>query len=125
MFLNFIFHKLRKKNVDNKISIINIGRNDNNIKIIDVAKIIQELIPGTKIKFLNKSKENQKEQLFTDRKIKEGHDSRTYKVLFDQLENTYGFKCKYSVKDGIFEMIENFTKFKFDDKIFKFKGFYR
>jgi nucleoside-diphosphate-sugar epimerase len=121
--LHFIEYK--KKNRNGKVSIINIGRNDNNIKIIDVAKIIQELIPGTKIKFINNSNENSKEQLFTDRKIKEGHDSRTYKVLFDLSENEFGFKCKYTVKDGISEMIENFSKFKFDDKIFKFKGFYR
>jgi nucleoside-diphosphate-sugar epimerase len=119
------FIEYEKKNKDGNISIINIGRNDNNIKIIDVAKIIQELVPGTKIKFINNSKENLKEQLFIDRKIKKGHDSRTYKVLFDQSENKYGFKCKYTVKDGISEMIDNFSKFKFDDKIFKFKGFYR
>ena len=114
-----------KKKEDNKISIINIGRNDNNLKIIDVAKIIQEMIPETKIKFLNNSKENLNEKLFVDRKIKKGHDSRTYKVLFDQLENKFGFRCKYTVKDGISKMIEDFSKFKFDNKMFKFKGFYR
>ena len=118
------FINYNKKNND-KISIINIGRNDNNLKIIDIAKIIQEMIPKTKIKFLNNSKENLKEQLFVDRKIKEGRDSRTYKVLFDQSENKFGFKCKYTVKDGISRMIDDFTKLKFDNKMFKFKGFYR
>jgi len=118
------FINYNKKNND-KISIINIGRNDNNLKIIDIAKIIQEMIPKTKIKFLNNSKENLKEQLFVDRKIKEGRDSRTYKVLFDQSENKFGFKCKYTVKDGISRMIDDFNKLKFDNKMFKFKGFYR
>ena len=66
-----------------------------------------------------------KEELFIDRKIKEGHDSRTYKVLFDLAEKKFGFKCKFTVKEGISKMIEDFSKIKFDNKIFKSKGFYR
>ena len=80
------------KKQNENVSVINIGRNDNNLKIIDIAKIIQEMIPKTKIEFLDNSKENLKEQLFVDRKIKQGHDSRTYKVLFDKSENKFGFK---------------------------------
>ena len=120
--LHFINYDKKSKD---KISIINIGRNDNNLKIIDIARIIQEMIPKTKIKFLNNSKENLKEQLFVDRKIKEGRDSRTYKVLFNHSENEFGFRCKYTVKDGISKMIDDFTKIKLDNKMFKFKGFYR
>lgn len=120
--LHFINYDNRN---NNDMSIINIGRNDNNLKIIDIAKIIQEMIPNTKIKFLNDFKKNVKEQLFVDRKIKDGHDSRTYKILFDKLENEFGFKCKYTVKDGILKMIHDFAKFKIDNQKFKFYGFYR
>ena len=121
-----ILHFINYEKKDNeKILIINIGRNDNNLKIIDIAKTIQEMIPKIKIKFLDNSKENLKEQLFVDRKIKEGRDSRTYKVLFDKSENEFGFKCKYSVKDGISRMIDDFTKHGFNNEMFKFKGFYR
>ncbi len=121
-----ILHFINYDKKDNdKISIINIGRNDNNLKIIDVAKIIQEMIPKTKIKFLNISKKNLKEQLFIDRKIKEGRDSRTYKVLFDRSENKFGFKCKFTVKDGISRMINDLTKIKFNKKMFKSRSFYR
>jgi nucleoside-diphosphate-sugar epimerase len=109
----------------NKIPIINIGRNDNNLKIIDIAKIIQEIVPKTKIKFLNNSKKNVKEQLFVDRKIKDGRDSRTYKVLFDKSENEFGFKCKYTVKDGILKMIDDLTKINFEKNVFRSKKFYR
>ena len=118
-FINF------KKINNNQLSIVNIGRNDNNLKIIDIAKIIQDIIPKTKIKFLNNSKKNLEDELFVDRKIKEGHDSRTYKVLFDQLENKFGFKCKYTVKDGIVKMVDDFLKIKLDHHKFKFNGFYR
>ena len=118
------FMNYDKKQNEN-VSVINIGRNDNNLKIIDIAKIIQEMIPKTKIEFLDNSKENLKEQLFVDRKIKQGHDSRTYKVLFDKSENKFGFKCKYSVKDGISRMIEDFNERGFNNEMFKFKGFYR
>jgi nucleoside-diphosphate-sugar epimerase len=110
---------------DNKISIINIGRNDNNLKIIDIVKIIQKILPKTKVKFLNNFKKNVKDKLFLDRKIKEGRDSRTYKVLFDKSENEFDFRCMYTVKDGILKMIDEFNALKFDAKKFKFRGFYR
>ena len=119
------FINYTKKKDEDKILVINIGRNDNNLKIIDIAKIIKEILPKTKIKFLNNSTNNSRDELFIDRKIKEGHDSRTYKVLFDKLENEFGFNCKYTVKDGIIKMIDDLSKIRFNSEKFKFKGFYR
>lgn len=115
---------MKKKN-DEKILIVNIGRNDNNLRILDIAKIIKDLVKDTKISFLRKKKQSNDESLFLDRKIKEGRDSRTYKVSFERSEKNFGFKCKFTVKDGVAKMIEDFENIKLDEDKFKFKGFYR
>ena len=104
--------------------IVNIGRNDNNLKIIEIAKIIQNLIPKSKINFLQNLGEK-KDQLFVDRKIKGGKDNRTYKVSFDKSKNDYGFECNFTVNDGVAKMINDLKKMKLDDKKLKFSGFYR
>ena len=57
--------------------------NDNNLKIIEIANIIRDLIPNSEVEFLNNSVEVKK-SIFIDRKIKEGKDKRTYKVSFDK-----------------------------------------
>ena len=46
-------------------------------------------------------------------------------MLFDKLENEFGFNCKYTVKDGIIKMIDDLSKIRFNNEKFKFKGFYR
>ena len=85
---------------------MNIGRNDNNLKIIEIANIIRDLIPNSEVEFLNNSVEK-KDQLFIDRKIKEGKDKRTYKVSFDKSKNEYKFECKFTIKDGVAKMIND------------------
>jgi hypothetical protein len=76
-----------------KILILNVGRNDNNLRIIDVAKIIQKLVPNSKLEYLKTTVQNSKNNLFVDRKIKKGKDSRTYKVSFDSLNQKFGPIC--------------------------------
>jgi len=112
----------KKKKGDDKILILNVGRNDNNLRIIDIVKLIQKLIPSTKLKYLNDPKKN---NLFSDRKIKNGKDSRTYKVSFDNLEKKFKFKCNSTVEKGIKKMINDFRNINFNKNKFKRKGFYR
>jgi nucleoside-diphosphate-sugar epimerase len=121
--LHFIEYK--KKKSDNKILIVNIGRNDNNLKIIDIANIIKSLVKGSNINFLENTRQTLGTNLFSDRKIKDGKDSRTYKVSFDKSEKQFGFRCKFSVKTGIVRMIKDLKQIKFDYEKFKFIGFYR
>jgi hypothetical protein len=64
--------------------------------------------------------------LLFDRKIKNGHDSRTYKVSFSKIKKKFkGFKCKYSVRTGICKMLKDFSKIKLNKKDFSNKKFYR
>ena len=66
--LHFVEYK--RKEDDENILILNIGRNDNNLKIIEIANIIRDLIPNSEVEFLNNSVEVKKNQLFIDRKNK-------------------------------------------------------
>ena len=58
-------------------------------------------------------------------KIKEGKDKRTYKVSFDKAKEKYKFECKFTIKDGIAKMIQDFEVIKLNSEKFKFNGFYR
>ena len=120
---NVIEHAINyeKNNKDNKILILNIGRNDNNLRIIDVAKIIQKLVPNSKLEYLKSSLQNSKDNLFLDRKIKKGKDSRTYKVSFNSLNQKFGAVCSYTVENGIKKMIEDLSEINFNKDTFKSK----
>ncbi len=115
----------KKQKEDDKILILNVGRDDNNLRIIDIAKSIIKLIPDSKLKYLKNSQENSKDQLFVDRKIKEGKDNRTYKVSFEKLKKKFGNICQYTVEEGIEIMINDLKKIDFNKKKFKDNGFYR
>ena len=119
------FVNYERKEDDGDILILNIGRNDNNLKIIEIANIIRDLIPSSKVEFLNNYADVKKNELFIDRKIKEGKDKRTYKVSFDKAKDKYKFECKFTIKDGISKMIQDLEEIKFNDEKFKFRGFYR
>jgi nucleoside-diphosphate-sugar epimerase len=115
----------KKKDYDKKILILNVGRNDNNMKIIDIAKKIKNFVKGSKIIFLNKKKLN-KNSLILDRKILEGNDSRTYKVSFNKINRKFiKYNCKYTVAKGIKKMIKDLKIFRLNKKIFYNKKFYR
>lgn len=117
--------KYEKKRDDDKILILNVGRNDNNIKIIDIAKIIKKFVKGSKIIFLNKRKITNDDLIF-DRKIKGGHDVRTYKVLFNKIKNKFtNYSCRYTIRKGLKKTIRELIKFKLNRKVFYNKKFYR
>ncbi len=67
--------------------IFNIGGNENNYRLRDLAYFIKELIPEVKLNF--------------DEKI---NDPRDYKVKFDKAEKILNFKPKKTLKDGILEV---------------------
>lgn len=115
-----------KSKDDDKILILNIGREDNNLTIIKIAEIIKKLIPDSIITFLNNKFENSKNNLIYDRKIKNGNDTRTYKVSFKKVKEKFPkFACKFTVEDGIKKMISDFNEKKLSSLQFKKIDFYR
>jgi nucleoside-diphosphate-sugar epimerase len=117
--------KYKKKKSDHKTLILNVGRNDNNLTVIDIAKKIKNAVKGSEIIFLNKYKDLNN-NLITDRKIKNGKDSRTYKVSFNKIKKKFtNFRCRYTIKQGIEKMIKELSKHNLSKKIFYNKKFYR
>ena len=107
-----------------KLMILNIGRSDNNWKIIDVAKFIEKSVPGCKLKFLGI--DVPVDDLVKDRKIQDGVDTRNYQVSFDKVVKTLpGFDAKWTVEAGVLQLMEDLSKFKVDYSKFKQRDFYR
>jgi nucleoside-diphosphate-sugar epimerase len=106
--------------------ILNVGDEQNNLQVIDIARKVQACLPGCELKFLKENPELDKEGLVRDRKVKQGVDTRTYKVSFAKIQQTFpGFKCDWSVEAGIKEMIERFRANQLTEPLFKNRNFYR
>jgi len=69
--------------------IFNVGSTDSNYQIEEVANIIKEELPEVKI--------NNNTNIV---------DQRNYNVIFDKIHKHLNFKTKYSVRDGVREIIE-------------------
>lgn len=110
-----------------ELLVLNVGADENNLQVIQIANIIQRVVPGCELKFLAENPELDKEGLIRDRKIKqEGGDTRTYKVSFDKIRKTLpGFKCEWSVEQGVRDMAALFKELFFNKEAFKRRGFYR
>ena len=116
----------QKSKDDDKMLVLNIGREDNNLTIIKIAEIIKNLIPSSAIVFLDNKFENSQNNLIYDRKIKNGNDTRTYKVSFQKVKEKFSkFTCNYTVEEGIKKMINDFNEKKLSSSQFKKIEFYR
>jgi nucleoside-diphosphate-sugar epimerase len=106
--------------------VLNVGDEANNLQVIDIARKVQACVPGCELKFLKENPELDKEGLVRDRKVKQGVDTRTYKVSFEKIRNTFpGFGCDWSVERGIKDMVEKFKAMNLTEAQFKSKNFYR
>ncbi len=105
---------------------LNVGDESNNLQVMDIAKKVQACVPGCELKFLKENPELDKEGLVRDRKVKQGVDTRTYKVSFAKIRETFpGFQCDWSVEAGIRDMVEKFKAINLTEAQFKSKNFYR
>ena len=110
-----------------ELLVLNVGTEENNLRVIDIAGIILNIVPGCELKFLALNPELDKENLVIDRKIKgAAEDTRTYKVSFSKIRRILpDFICEWSVERGAVEMIQLFKKLALDRHMFKNRGFYR
>jgi nucleoside-diphosphate-sugar epimerase len=109
-----------------ELLVLNVGGDKNNLQVIQIAEIIQQCVSGSELKFLNDNPDIDKDGLIRDRKVKQGRDTRTYKVSFEKIHKTMSsFKCKWSVEDGVRDMVSVLNDLSFNTEIFKRKGFYR
>jgi nucleoside-diphosphate-sugar epimerase len=109
-----------------ELLVMNVGADRDNLKIIEIARTIEAADPSYEIKFLSKNPELDKEGLIKDRKVKEGEDTRTYKISFEKIKNAMPeFKCKYNMSSGVIEMLSIFRELPLTPEVFKSRGFYR
>jgi nucleoside-diphosphate-sugar epimerase len=106
--------------------VLNVGDEKDNLQVIDIARKVQACLPGCELKFLKENPELDKEGLVSDRKVKQGMDTRTYKVSFERIKKVFpGFKCDWSVESGIKDMVDKFKSIQLTEAQFKNKNFYR
>jgi nucleoside-diphosphate-sugar epimerase len=108
-----------------KLTILNVGSNESNWRIIDVARYIQSQIQGLKIEFLGAENDSSSE-LIRDRKIQDGVDKRTYRVNFEKIHTILpGYKVKWTVEDGIKRLLSDLKQLHIDVLKFNQRDFYR
>ena len=83
----------KKENVRNEI--FNVGGNNLNYTLLEVANLIKSKVKGSD---LNIEKANE--------------DARNYNVSFKKIEKKLGFKPKFSLEEGILQVIEKFNESK-------------
>ena len=66
--------------------VLNVGDNRLNHTLADVAHVIQHVIPAARVEWI------------------ENADRRNYRVKFDKIEQRLGFRCRYSLEDGVREI---------------------
>jgi nucleoside-diphosphate-sugar epimerase len=78
-------------------AILNVGGNEQNYRVIDIAKCVADIVPGAMLTVAQGA----------------GKDRRSYRTRFDRIRQTLpGFSCSYDLRAGIEELLENFTRLK-------------
>ncbi len=111
---------------EGKLLILNVGRNDNNLRIIDIAKLVQQEVKGCQLEFMDQNLVSESNEMLKDRKIVDGVDKRTYQVNFDRIHNKLpNFNAKWDVETGLKQLIEDLERWELEEVKFKQRDFYR
>jgi len=89
--------------------IFNVGTNDDNYRVREIAQLVEEIVPDSKTEYAKNADK----------------DSRSYKVNFDKIKDQLGYKTKWKLKDGIKSIYEELKKRGMQEKDFNDKKFYR
>lgn len=102
------FAEAPREVVHNKV--VNIGANEENYQVKDVADKVKELVPGASIVYTGEA----------------GSDSRDYKVNFDFLNQLLpDFKLEYTLDKGMAELFSKYKKHGFSEADFTGEQFIR
>jgi nucleoside-diphosphate-sugar epimerase len=89
--------------------IFNVGSNDDNVTVLEIAEKILKIIPNSKIEIAENSNK----------------DNRSYRVNFDKINQKLGFKTKWNLDSGIKYIYEEMRKNNFSTDDFTNKKFFR
>jgi nucleoside-diphosphate-sugar epimerase len=109
-----------------QLLVVNVGDENNNLQVMQIAKVIQAQLPGCELKFLKENPELEHKGLIRDKKVVKGVDTRTYRVSFAKIRSSFpGFQCDWSVDKGVKDMIEKLKALNLTSDQFHNKNFYR
>ena len=110
---------------EGRLLVLNIGRDDNNWRILDVARLIQSRVPDCKMSHQEQS-DGLADDLFRDRKIVDGADERSYKVCFARAHEVLpGYQVVWDIEKGVDRLLEELTNRNLDEALFSRREFYR
>lgn len=82
---------LESSDADVRGQVFNVGATAENYRKLDLVEIISERLPGTVVEYVHKDE-----------------DPRDYRVSFERIASTLGFKPEWTVPDGVDEIIGAF-----------------
>ncbi len=86
--------------------IFNVGSDNQNYQVRQIAEIIGDLVPGCEVIFGDSSA-----------------DKRNYRADFSKIhEQLPGFHCSWDVSTGAKELIDTFQRIGFDEDLYRFRG---
>ncbi len=89
--------------------IFNVGQNEENYQVKEIAQIVSQIFTGCKIIF-----------------GKSGSDNRSYRVSFDKIKAKLpGFTCNYTARDGAKQLYDLFPKVNLNQEMFVSRAFSR
>ena len=111
---------------EGRLLVLNVGRDDNNWKILDLAKLIQSRVPGCELSYLASRDGKKSDDLVRDRKVVDGVDERTYRVAFGRAHDSIpGYQAVWNVESGVDRLLAEFDRLSLDEATFHRRVFYR
>ncbi len=106
--------------------IVNIGSDSENYRIIEIAEMICDMAGDCELRSLAQVKNEKDRELFKDRKLQDGVDSRDYRVSFTQLPSVMpNFKVGKTLQDGIEELFSVYRSLNLTESMYKSSDYYR
>ncbi len=106
---NAFISVLNAKNSEVSNQAFNVGTNDDNYTVREIAQKVEQIVPNSTITYAKDANK----------------DSRSYKVDFSKIKQTLGYKTKWSLDKAIKEIYDLLKTKKFTEEDFKDKKYYR
>jgi nucleoside-diphosphate-sugar epimerase len=106
---NAFISVLNAKNSEVNSEAFNVGTNDDNYTVREIAQKVEQIVPNSTITYAEDVNK----------------DSRSYKVDFSKIKQTLGYKTKWSLDKAIKEIYDLLKIKKFTEEDFKDKKYYR
>lgn len=88
----------------------NVGLNSENYQVKEIARVVQQAVPGSRVKILNTT----------------GSDERSYRVEFSKIRNALpGFQPRWDLPRGIEQLLEAYRKYGLTREDFESNKYFR